>query len=244
MRAWISLLRKKPNQIMFRPGFFGLLFNPAYLIRSALYNAVSIASKSMQGSILDFGCGSKPYAHLFTNASSYIGIDLEISGHDHKASDVDIFFDGKNIPFPNEHFDGVVSFETLEHVFDINAVFSEFHRVLKKDGQILLTIPFAWPEHEQPYDFGRYTMFGIRAVLERHGFEIDEITKTGGFFMAMSQLWIEYFRSIAFPKARAWRAIINVIFVFPITMLAMICNLFAPKNDNFYFNLVIIARKS
>lgn len=243
MLASISLLRENPNQIMFRTGFLGLLINPSYLIRAALYKAVSVAAVNMKGYILDFGCGSKPYAHLFVEADSYTGIDIEISGHDHQASQVDVFFDGANIPFPDEHFDGVVSFETLEHVFDIDHVAQEFHRVLKKDGQLLITIPFAWPEHEQPYDFGRYTCFGITTILAKHGFEIKQIQKTGGFFLAVSQLWIEYIRTLIFPRSRAWRVIINMIFVFPVTALVIILNFFAPKNDNLYFNLVVEARK-
>jgi SAM-dependent methyltransferase len=243
MLASISLLRENPNQIMFRPGFLGLLINPSYLIRAALYRAVSLIAEKMKGKILDFGCGSKPYAHLFVEADSYTGIDIEISGHDHQASQVDVFFDGANIPFPDEHFDGVVTFETLEHVFDIDHAAREFHRVLKKNGQLLVTIPFAWPEHEQPYDFGRYTCFGITAILQRHGFEIKQIKKTGGFFLAVSQLWIEYIRSLIFPHSRAWRAVINMIFVFPFTALVIVLNFLAPKNDNLYFNLVVQAQK-
>jgi SAM-dependent methyltransferase len=209
----IRLLRDNPNQVMFRPGLLGLLINPAYLIRAALYKSVSAAAGKLKGNILDFGCGSKPYAHLFAQADSYTGIDMQISGHDHSLSKVDVFFDGKNIPFPDQHFDGVVTFETLEHVFDIDYVLCEFHRVLKQDGQLLITIPFAWPEHEQPYDFGRYTSFGMSAILREHGFEVNRMVKTGGFFLAMSQLWIEYFRALIFPRSRVWRAIINMIFV-------------------------------
>lgn len=229
---------------MFRPGLLGLLINPAYLIRSALYKAVNAVAPTMEGDVLDFGCGSKPYAHLFTGAPNYTGIDIEVSGHDHRLSKVDVFFDGANIPFPDEHFDGVVTFETLEHVFDIDYVIREFHRVLKNDGQLLITIPFAWPEHEQPYDFGRYTCFGITAVLQKNGFEIKQIKKTGSFFLAVSQLWIEYIRSLIFPRSRAWRAIINMIFVFPVTALVIILDFIAPKNNNLYFNLVVEAKKA
>ena len=239
----IKLLREKPNQIMFRPGLLGLLINPAYLIRTALYKSVSVAATMMKGDILDFGCGSKPYAHLFHGVSSYTGIDIETSGHDHTTSDIDVFFDGQTIPFPDKHFDGIVSFETLEHVFDIDYVVSEFNRVLKKNGQLLVTIPFAWPEHEQPYDFARYTMFGIRSVLEKHDFEVTGIVKTGGFFLALCQLWIEYIRGLIFPANKAVRAFINVTFVFPFTILTMLINFIAPRNDNYYFNLVISARK-
>ena len=100
--------------------------------------------------VLDFGCGSKPYESLFKNANSYIGIDLEASGHSHQDSKVDVFYDGKTIPFPDEHFDAVVCFEVLEHVFNIKEIIQELNRVLKPNGKLLISVPFAWDEHEVP----------------------------------------------------------------------------------------------
>ncbi len=78
----------------------GVLLNPAYITRSALHRAIAAIAPSIKGSILDFGCGSKPYDSLFTSAKEYIGIDIETSGHDHDTlqSKVDIYYDGKHIP--------------------------------------------------------------------------------------------------------------------------------------------------
>lgn len=232
------------NKIMFRPGMVAALVNPSYLLRSNLFNAISHFSSRFNGTVLDYGCGSKPYKEIFNAAESYIGLDIEVSGHDHTSSEVDVFFDGKAIPFDDSHFDGIVTFETLEHVFDIDLALSEFYRVLKTDGSILITVPFAWPEHEVPYDFGRYTSYGMTHLLEKHGFEICEITKTGNYFLVIAQLTCDYIRDIFFPKSKIARALLNAILLFPITATAIMLNFIMPKRKNLYFNLVVIAKKS
>ena len=38
--------------------------------------------------------------------------------------------------------------------------------------KIFVTTPFIWEEHETPYDFQRYTSFGIKKLFEKHGFDI------------------------------------------------------------------------
>src|SRR3546814_6951319 len=37
---------------------------------------------------------------------------------------------------------------------------------------LLLTVPFVWDEHEQPYDYARYSTFGLKSLLERNGFNV------------------------------------------------------------------------
>jgi ubiquinone/menaquinone biosynthesis C-methylase UbiE len=51
---------------------------------------------------------------------------------------------GIEIPFPDNYFDTVVSFEVLEHIpkNTENKMFSEINRVLKKGGKLYLSTPF------------------------------------------------------------------------------------------------------
>jgi SAM-dependent methyltransferase len=48
----------------------------------------------------------------------------------------------RHIPFPDGHFDLVVSLNLLEHVDEPNRVIDDLRRVLRPDGQLLLTVPF------------------------------------------------------------------------------------------------------
>jgi ubiquinone/menaquinone biosynthesis C-methylase UbiE len=45
------------------------------------------------------------------------------------------------LPFPNEQFDIIASFETIEHIADPAAAISEFARVLKPGGRVFLSVP-------------------------------------------------------------------------------------------------------
>ncbi len=244
MLDYLSDIRKNPHRLMFEPGFLGFLVNPFYTIRAALFRSVAKLSPSVGGRILDVGCGAKPYALLFAHAEEYIGIDIETSGHDHGRSKVDIFYDGKSIPFEDGSVDTVVSFEVFEHVFDLDGLLHEIRRVLRPDGKLVFTMPFAWPEHEEPYDFGRYTSFGIADKLSKCGYEVESMAKTGHFVSALSQLFVGYVHGVLQFRNPVLRLIFQLLFVVPFSILAGIVGFILPKRYNYFCNLVILARKT
>jgi ubiquinone/menaquinone biosynthesis C-methylase UbiE len=49
--------------------------------------------------------------------------------------------DGTKLDFPNEYFDKVVSFETIEHTTAYMKMLDEFSRVVKKDGTVIISTP-------------------------------------------------------------------------------------------------------
>ena len=49
--------------------------------------------------------------------------------------------------------------------------------MLRPGGALLLTIPFLWPEHEQPWDSQRFTCFGLQRRLEASGFRVERMLK-------------------------------------------------------------------
>jgi len=222
--------------------------NPFFFIRKGLSDAVKTQAPLLAGSVLDFGCGSKPYRQYFINATSYTGIDIEVSGHDHKNEEIDIYYDGKVIPMAANTFDHVFSTEVFEQIFNIDDVLPEIKRVLKPGGTLLITCPFVWPEHEQPYDFARYTSFGIKHVLEKHGFTIKEQIKTGNYFEVIIQQWM-LFLFFFLPKRPALLYyIFHQLFILPNIMLASVFNLIAPRRmkrkDLFHNNVVLATRNA
>ena len=160
----------------FQPNILSVFINPFYFIRKSLYVALKQEAPKLKGRLMDFGCGRKPYENLF-NVSEYIGVDIQDAGHNHKLSKVDVFYDGKTIPFADSYFDSVFCGEVMEHVFTPSETLLEINRVVKKGGQILLTVPFCWNEHEIPYDYARYTSYGFATLLEVHGFKIIKMNK-------------------------------------------------------------------
>lgn len=198
---------------------------------------------SISGDILDFGCGSKPYESLFSRATSYLGVDLAVTGHDHSDSKVDVFYDGKVLPFDDGQFDAVVSFEVLEHVFNLTDDLREIHRVTRQSGYLLISIPFAWGEHETPYDFARYTSYGISHILKEAGYEVIETRKTTTHLLAVFQMLIAYITQTT-PRSRVFLYLRQLFIVFPCTLMAYTLNAVLPKRYEYFCNLVTLAKKS
>lgn len=171
----ISNARRKHE---FDPGLSGLWLNRLYLIRRVIAEGIKRNAHQLTGKLLDYGCGSKPYEELFP-ATEYIGIDVEVSGHPTDRKTADVYFDGVCLPFSDSEFDSVLVSEVVEHLFDLPCALVEISRVMKPSGKLLITCPFVWPLHEEPYDYARYTPFALSHELERAGFRIIEQDRGG-----------------------------------------------------------------
>lgn len=228
----------------FRPGPLAILINPFYIIRKGLYNAVRRIAPTIQGRVLDFGCGSKPYEGDFSNATEYLGVDLRVFGHKDYDSKIDFYYDGKHLPFDDGVFDAVVSFEVFEHVFNLEDILSEVRRVTKPSGKLFFTIPFVWDEHEIPYDFGRYTSFGISDILKRNGYDNIQIIKTTNYYEAVSQLKIAYVFQHVLPKNEIAKRILQMLIVCPMTIWTIIFNKVMPVSYDCYCNLAVSCERS
>jgi len=227
----------------FQPGIIiGLFCNPFYFIRRNLYKNIKRSAPLLKGRLLDFGCGRKPYENLF-RVDEYIGLDMEQTGHDHQNSKVDVFYDGKHIPLPDNSFDAAFCSEVLEHVFEPDVVLKEINRVLKPGATVLLTVPFCWNEHEVPYDYARYSSFGIVHLLEKNGFRILEVRKSGNFVQVNFQLWALYFSEL-FKKFGMGGKVVSMLFIVPINLAGSLFKLLLPKNDSLYFNSIITGKKA
>jgi SAM-dependent methyltransferase len=231
------------KNINFLGSFFGIFFNPFFIIRRALYVNIKRISPLLTGKLLDFGCGSKPYKSLFYNAKDYVGIDNYSSSHDHKNSEIDFSYDGKKLPFKNDEFDSVFSSEVFEHIFNIDEILIELNRVLKINGKLLITIPFAWEEHEQPFDFARYTSYGIKFLLEKYKFNILENTKTTTTFLAIAQVFIAYLSQHVLPRNIYFYKIFHILIITPLSVLALTINFFLPKRYEYYCNCILLVEK-
>ncbi|MFA6473939.1 MAG: class I SAM-dependent methyltransferase [Patescibacteria group bacterium] len=234
----LKILKSK----LFRPGIIGLLINPFYLVRISIYKAIKKNAHELQGMTLDFGCGDKPYEHLFT-VQKYVGIDVQQVGHDHESEPVDVYYDGKVIPFGNGYFDSCFSSQVFEHIFELENSLKEIHRVLKPDGTCLFIAPFVWDEHEVPFDFGRYSSFGLAYLLEKNGFQILKQEKDSHFAEVLAQLLCLYIYNILDTKNRYLNTLLCTIFIFPFTVLGLIIKYLAPRNSKLYFNNVFVVKK-
>lgn len=228
------------QQFLIQP--ISILLNPFFFIRLALLRGIKKHALKLSGHLMDFGCGRKPYRSLF-QVSSYTGVDIEVSGHDHHKEEIDVYYDGKSLPFPDQNFDSIFSSETFEHVFNLEEMVPELFRVLKPGGQMLITVPFVWDEHEVPYDYGRYSSFGIRHLLIKNGFEVMTVDKTGHFFLVLGQLWVLYLFNLIRTPNKYLNLLLNLIFIAPFNLLVWLLALISPRQKGLYFNNVVLARR-
>lgn len=154
----------------------GLIDNPALALRGA--------------SVLDFGCGSRPYEAWFRAAGvRYQGADIE------GRHEIGIRSDG-SLAAGDGTFDVVTSFSVLEHVWDLAQYLAEARRVLKPGGWLLLSTHGNWFYHPHPEDYRRWTGAGLRREVEAHGFELAEIRPVVG-----PLAWTTILRSYGFAHA-------------------------------------------
>lgn len=101
---------------------------------------------------------------------------------------VNITCDIIDIPLENETVDVILCTEVLEHLVNPLLAVKEFSRILKKDGELLLTAPFCSLVHMAPYFFSSgFSEYWYRENLKEMGFLIDEILSYGNYFQWLSQ---------------------------------------------------------
>ncbi len=225
------------------------LSNAFYFIRKGLYKKIKQYAPELQGKLMDFGCGSKPYQSLFTNAAEYIGVDFESPGHSHKNEKIDVIYNGKRIPFNDAHFDAVFCSEVFEHIFNLEEIIPELNRVMKQEGKILITCPFVWNEHEIPVDYARYTQFALKHLLEKNGFTILALDKSGDFTSTLFQLRLLYYNNHFIPsfpllgKSKFFRKNIPPVANTVINLWFKFLHWILPKRKDLYLNNIVLAQK-
>ena len=179
MRARLNRLWRGYNEGVWRlvgPFPYTSLFDPHFLGRFHFNRRLRDVSGVARGVLVDVGCGQKPF-RPFLRPDRYIGVDLPhfSGGIVGTRAAADVFGDGSALPFRDGSVDTVVAFQILEHTADPCRVLRESHRILRPGGGLLVTVPQSYPMHGVPFDFYRYTAYGLRHLLEQSGFRVESV---------------------------------------------------------------------
>lgn len=163
-----------------------------------------------KGTLYDLGCGESPYREFFLQyAEEYVGVDWSGSYHDTKA---DLAADlNQALPLPSEIAGTVVSLSVLEHLSEPQMMLNEAYRVLIPGGAMILQVPWQWWIHEAPYDFFRYTPYGLKYMFEKAGFADVRVEPQAGFF-SMLILKMNYFTRRFVRGPTLLRFVLRVVF--------------------------------
>lgn len=218
--------------------------SPDYIHLYFLLQDIKYAiDKFASGKLLDVGCGNKPYEEWYQpKTTDQVGCDVAQSSN-HK---VDTICLATELLFKDESFDTVFSTQVLEHVYDHHGMIREAFRVLKPGGYCIVTVPFTWELHEEPYDFFRISKHGLKELFEEAGFEIEYIKANGGKWAALFQMMINTVYSTF--KYKTFRAkILKILFLeLKLTWLINKLAIYIDKkyfDDNWTINYIIVAKK-
>ena len=188
----------RPGAELDNPHYISLILIDRWLKSTALREA--------HGVMLDYGCGGQPYKDFFLpNLTRYIGADVA-AAHGVQL-DLEII-PGQALPLANASIDTLLSTQTLEHLPDVLFYLNECARLVRPGGVMILTAPMQWRHHEVPYDYLRFTKFGLTALAEQHGFEIKSISACGGVYALLGQIFLSHLHERG-VKRRLFNKLIN-----------------------------------
>lgn len=191
-------------------------FHPRYLANRELRRIVSEAS-ILHGNLLDVGCGRKPYAHLFPNVNRYIGLDVPSTMH--SLSHVDVIGTVLALPFQKGCLDSILCTEVLEHTPAPLMALGEMWRVTEPGGVLLLTVPLSEQLHEEPYDYYRFTKYGLNYLLRKSGWKILRIYERGGTWLELGYRLSSFLYSSIGAKRNEDGGLEPRLFLGPLTII-------------------------
>ncbi len=133
--------------------------------RKFYYRKLAALAPSAKGKrVLEIGSGKQvrgketySAVHIFQDVAEFRQTDMNPE-FGHEILDITTMnLDGK--------YDLILCLNVLEHVYDFQTAIQNLHRALKDGGRLVVAVPFAFPMHDEPHDYYRYTEFALRRML-------------------------------------------------------------------------------
>lgn len=190
-----------------------------FIIKAKVRNALKDAFKSSD-SVLDVGCGDNPYYHK--------GIKAKISCTDLRQTKKTHFVgDAMRLPVKKGKFNGIVNINSLYYYNEPSMAIKAFANALKKNGKLVLMVPFMYPIHDAPDDKYRFTKYGIIKLL-KDDFEIKNIRAIGGIFNLPAVFFHSLIKGLPLMAPKYSRGIVKlfcIILFYPFYLLAQLLSL-------------------
>jgi len=187
-----------------------IINNHAYSINKFIIKVARECNKKNK-KVIDVGAGELPYKDYFDKCRFFSQDIINYNGA------IDYVCDAKNIPVKNESFDYVICTQVLEHIKEPHLVIKEMYRILKKGGKVFLTTHGNFEEHGIPYDFFRYTRYGLKYLAISNHFRLTKIKPQGGRFIAVSK-----FIQTLIPRVLKKRYLVYIYYIFAIVPIFFI----------------------
>ena len=148
-------------------------------IHQRLLKAYYVAIDFLDSDLLEVGCGEGRGIELLKHmTNSYTAVDKiadVVNGLSKKYADVN--FIRANIPplpFEDNTFDMVISFQVIEHIQNDELFLKEIHRVLRPGGKALISTPNSkMTLSRNPWHIREYTAAELTALCKKHFAHVD-----------------------------------------------------------------------
>ena len=132
-----------------------------------------------RGTLLDVGCGSRPYSSIFRGfADRYVGLDLP-DAPGLRGPTPDLFGDAERLPVRDGVVDTVLSLSVINLLLEPGRALAEIRRVLTPQGVAILEFVQTAPVYLASPDLWRFTRLGVERLLHEAGLEPVEIVPLG-----------------------------------------------------------------
>jgi SAM-dependent methyltransferase len=131
--------------------------------------------------VLIVGAGRDPYRKMFSESCLYITMDVcPVAGV------TQLVADAHELPVKRESFDCVLASEVFEHLSDPVKFVKAAFDILKPGGQLVITVPFMFHQHADPFDFWRPTKGALLSMFS--GFSVCDVYCQGNRIHTLSDL--------------------------------------------------------
>ena len=187
-----------------------------FLVSWKINEKISKIFNNDNDKILDIGCGSNPGYHKSIKGK-IICMDLA------KTSKIHIVSDADKLPFKPNSFDKVVSVNSFYYFKNPFNVAKSIRNILKKDGKLIMILPFFYPIHDAPDDKYRFTEYGLRTILEEN-FKIGRIEAIGGIFNQPAVILHSLIKGIPLLFSKEMRKFIQILtyIIWPFYIIAQL----------------------
>ena len=150
-----------------------------WLANRLVVRSLERARRHARGTLLDVGCGARPFAPLFRgHARRYVGLDRPGSP-ELRLPLPDLYGDASALPFRDGAFDTLLTLSVLNFLPHPGRGLAEMRRVLAPDGVLIAEFVQSAPRYPAYPDLWRFSRGAVDRLLREAGLEAVEVHSVG-----------------------------------------------------------------